>query len=85
MLPQALVESWGSRMWDAPPAGNPATGMLLWKAHNPWPALRSQLWDYYLEPLSGRAVARAPETPAPAPLTACAAPNSSSELSSPCT
>ena len=38
---KALLEAWGSRMWS------PYTGMLLWKAHNPWPGLRSALYDYW--------------------------------------
>ena len=38
---RALLEAWGSRL------GRPYTGMLLWKAHNPWPGLRSALYDYW--------------------------------------
>jgi mannosylglycoprotein endo-beta-mannosidase len=38
---KALLEAWGSRMW------RPYSGMLLWKAHNPWPGLRSALYDYW--------------------------------------
>ena len=38
---KALLEAWASRMWS------PYTGMLLWKAHNPWPGLRSALYDYW--------------------------------------
>ena len=38
---KALLEAWGSRMWS------PYSGMLLWKAHNPLPGLRSALYDYW--------------------------------------
>src|SRR5690606_24345986 len=28
-------------------------GVLVWKSQNPWPSLRGQLYDWYLEPTGG--------------------------------
>jgi len=44
---RALTEAWGSRMWTK------YTGMLIWKVQNPWPGLRGQLYDWYLEKTGG--------------------------------
>ncbi len=44
---QSLVEGHTSHMWDW------YTGFLLWKSQNPWPALKGQLYDWYLDQNAG--------------------------------
>ncbi|EFJ38871.1 hypothetical protein SELMODRAFT_164536 [Selaginella moellendorffii] len=44
---RALMESWNSRMWTK------YTGVLIWKTQNPWPGLRGQLYDYFLDQTGG--------------------------------
>ncbi|KAJ7542524.1 hypothetical protein O6H91_10G110000 [Diphasiastrum complanatum] len=44
---RALYESWNSRMWTK------YTGLLLWKTQNPWPGLRGQLYDHFLDQTGG--------------------------------
>ena len=41
---RALSEGFSAKMWRK------HTGFLLWKTQSPWPALRGQIYDYYLEP-----------------------------------
>jgi mannosylglycoprotein endo-beta-mannosidase len=56
---RALLEAWGSRMWGSCDGGGGVTGMLLWKLHNPWPGLRSALFDYWHDVGGGYAAALA--------------------------
>jgi mannosylglycoprotein endo-beta-mannosidase len=57
---RALLEAWGSRMWACSSSGGGGvTGMLLWKLHNPWPGLRSALFDYWHDVGGGYAAALA--------------------------
>lgn len=44
---RALFEGYNIRMWKY------NSGALIWKSQNPWPALRSQLYDWFLEPTGG--------------------------------
>ena len=44
---QSMVEGHTSHMWDW------YTGFLLWKSQNPWPALKGQLYDWYLDQNAG--------------------------------
>lgn len=44
---RSLVEGYTSHMWDW------YTGFLLWKSQNPWPALKGQLYDWYLDQNAG--------------------------------
>lgn len=44
---RSLVEGYTSHMW------NWYTGFLLWKSQNPWPALKGQLYDWYLDQNAG--------------------------------
>lgn len=43
----ALLEGWTSRMWTK------YTGVLIWKTQNPWPGLRGQLYDHFLDQTAG--------------------------------
>lgn len=44
---RSLVEGYTSHMWDW------YTGFLLWKSQNPWPALKGQMYDWYLDQNAG--------------------------------
>ncbi len=44
---RALVEGYTSHMWDW------YTGFLVWKSQNPWPALKGQFYDWYLDQNAG--------------------------------
>jgi len=44
---RSMVEGYTSHMWDW------YTGFLLWKSQNPWPALKGQLYDWYLDQNAG--------------------------------
>jgi len=44
---RSLVEGYTSHMWDW------YTGLLVWKSQNPWPALKGQLYDWYLDQNAG--------------------------------
>ena len=44
---KAIFEGYNSRMWKM------NSGVIIWKTQNPWPALRSQVYDYYLEQTGG--------------------------------
>ena len=44
---RALVEGYTSHMWDW------YTGFLIWKSQNPWPALKGQFYDWYLDQNAG--------------------------------
>ena len=44
---QGIFEAWNTRHWDT------CTGLLIWKSQNCWPNLRSQIYDWYLEPTGG--------------------------------
>ncbi|PQQ06518.1 mannosylglycoprotein endo-beta-mannosidase [Prunus yedoensis var. nudiflora] len=44
---KALLEGWTSRMWSK------YTGVLIWKTQNPWPGLRGQLYDHFLDQTAG--------------------------------
>jgi hypothetical protein len=44
---RSLVEGYTSHMWDW------YTGMLVWKSQNPWPALKGQFYDWYLDQNAG--------------------------------
>jgi hypothetical protein len=40
---RSLAEGYTSRMWDW------YTGFLVWKSQNPWPALKGQFYDWFLD------------------------------------
>jgi hypothetical protein len=40
---RSLAEGFTSRMWDW------YTGFLVWKSQNPWPALKGQFYDWFLD------------------------------------
>lgn len=44
---RALVEGYTAHMWDW------YTGFLVWKSQNPWPALKGQFYDWYLDQNAG--------------------------------
>ncbi len=44
---RSLVEGHTSHMWDW------YTGFLVWKSQNPWPALKGQFYDWYLDQNAG--------------------------------
>ena len=44
---RSLVEGHTSHMWDW------YTGLLVWKSQNPWPALKGQFYDWYLDQNAG--------------------------------
>jgi hypothetical protein len=44
---RSLVEGYTSHMWDW------YTGFLVWKSQNPWPALKGQFYDWYLDQNAG--------------------------------
>ena len=44
---RSLVEGFTSHMWDW------YTGFLIWKSQNPWPALKGQFYDWYLDQNAG--------------------------------
>lgn len=44
---RAMVEGYSSHMWDW------YTGFLVWKSQNPWPALKGQFYDWYLDQNAG--------------------------------
>jgi mannosylglycoprotein endo-beta-mannosidase len=44
---QGIFEAWNTRLWDT------CSGLLIWKSQNCWPNLRSQIYDWYLEPTGG--------------------------------
>ncbi len=44
---RSMVEGYTSHMWDW------YTGFLLWKSQNPWPALKGQMYDWYLDQNAG--------------------------------
>ena len=40
---RSFMEGWASHLWDW------YTGILIWKTQNPWPGLRGQMYDWYLD------------------------------------
>ncbi len=44
---RSLSEGYTSRMWEW------YTGFLVWKSQNPWPGLRGQFYDWYLDQNAG--------------------------------
>ncbi|MRR19193.1 glycosyl hydrolase [bacterium] len=44
---RSMVEGHTSHMWDW------YTGFLVWKSQNPWPALKGQFYDWYLDQNAG--------------------------------
>ncbi len=44
---RSLVEGHNSHMWDW------YTGVLVWKSQNPWPALKGQFYDWFLDQNAG--------------------------------
>ena len=40
---RSMVEGHNSHMWDW------YTGFLVWKSQNPWPALKGQFYDWFLD------------------------------------
>lgn len=44
---RSLIEGSTSHMWDW------YTGVLVWKSQNPWPALKGQFYDWYLDQNAG--------------------------------
>jgi len=44
---RAMAEGYTSRMWDW------YTGFLVWKSQNPWPALKGQFYDWFLDQNAG--------------------------------
>lgn len=40
---RSFMEGWATHMWDW------YTGILIWKTQNPWPCLRGQMYDWYLD------------------------------------
>ena len=44
---RAMVEGYTSRMWEW------YSGFLVWKSQNPWPALKGQFYDWYLDQNAG--------------------------------
>jgi mannosylglycoprotein endo-beta-mannosidase len=49
---QGIFEAWNTRMWDN------CSGLLIWKSQNCWPNMRSQIYDWYLEPTGGYFITR---------------------------
>lgn len=44
---RSMAEGYTSHMWDW------YTGFLVWKSQNPWPALKGQFYDWYLDQNAG--------------------------------
>jgi hypothetical protein len=44
---RSLIEGHNSHMWDW------YTGVLVWKSQNPWPALKGQFYDWFLDQNAG--------------------------------
>lgn len=40
---RSFMEGWASHLWDW------YNGILIWKTQNPWPGLRGQMYDWYLD------------------------------------
>jgi mannosylglycoprotein endo-beta-mannosidase len=44
---RSMIEGYTSHMWDW------YTGLLIWKSQNPWPALKGQFYDWFLDQNAG--------------------------------